>query len=559
MNGGATDAADEVEVEPEGPVIHPLAIELRLELGGKRHVIPTGNIKALVMEMTSYGLVGELEFVVKDDRRNGFVDEVLPDFPSDKPGEVQLTIEAAYWDSGLERPPPISTRGLIVRRWLSEHRNDAQLRQPTIMFRRYGIAFADPAAVVWSQHFPIALFTKKTLQAAIDAHRGRDVKLTYDWPVLKAQRPLICLPLDRERGVSFRDFVSWVVDRYNGVLTYKHDRGQYVLSGDRPAGKKPEPLHRDDVAEMMTLFPEITRRTTRVVNADATRSGFTKVSNKQAIGGLYGDVMVRSAVQKRVDDRVALERGRALQAKRELQIRFARYPTVSVMPGSLIDVSTRGGFARNRMKAPEPWRVHRLSLEAHALEQGHDTHYNHPTAGFTFDLRAALETKGETVIRLPDWQAPEWPIQVEGKVVSEIGKKPELTYQIAQDKKTSQDSYTVELPLFAKQKVSAPFEPYQGSGMFYIPAYKDAKVLVSLGYDEAHIARLLDWRPGARVPMDGQGQHLLLGKSATSNTSMLHDYQGDRPVFQIKRTNKKDTAVLRISEGQLFLQVKESK
>ena len=68
--------------------------------------------------------------------------------------------------------------------------------------------------------------------------------------------------------------------------------------------------------------------------------------------------------------------------------------------------------------------------------------------------------------------------------------------------------------------------------MFYAPEHRDARVLLALELDAARIERLLDWRPGGRVAPDGQGEHLLFGKSDTSKTSILHDYQDDKPVFR---------------------------
>jgi hypothetical protein len=57
--------------------------------------------------------------------------------------------------------------------------------------------------------------------------------------------------------------------------------------------------------------------------------------------------------------------------------------------------------------------------------------------------------------------------------------------------------------------------------------------------------------------MEAQGEHILFGKSDTSKTSVNHVYDGDRPVFNVARTNQKDTSLIQLKEGTLFLQVKE--
>ena len=71
--------------------------------------------------------------------------------------------------------------------------------------------------------------------------------------------------------------------------------------------------------------------------------------------------------------------------------------------------------------------------------------------------------------------------------------------------------------------------------------------------------RFLEWRPEARLPMEGQGDQLLLGKSTKSFTSVEHRYEEEKPVFHILRTNDKDTAIIKISEGALMLRVKQEK
>jgi hypothetical protein len=57
--------------------------------------------------------------------------------------------------------------------------------------------------------------------------------------------------------------------------------------------------------------------------------------------------------------------------------------------------------------------------------------------------------------------------------------------------------------------------------------------------------------------MEVQGEHLLFGKSDDSQTSVNHVYDGDKPVFNVARKNQRDTALIQLKEGTLFLQVKE--
>jgi hypothetical protein len=83
-------------------------------------------------------------------------------------------------------------------------------------------------------------------------------------------------------------------------------------------------------------------------------------------------------------------------------------------------------------------------------------------------------------------------------------------------------------------------------------------VLVELHYDRAELIRFIDWKEGVRTPQDGQGDQILLGQNKTSQTALTHDFQDDNPVWRIHRTSGGDTQVVRMGEGHLFIQVKET-
>jgi hypothetical protein len=57
--------------------------------------------------------------------------------------------------------------------------------------------------------------------------------------------------------------------------------------------------------------------------------------------------------------------------------------------------------------------------------------------------------------------------------------------------------------------------------------------------------------------MDTQGNHLLLGKAAKSQTSISHVYETEKPVFKMKRTSDKDTERITMIEGSLILETRE--
>jgi hypothetical protein len=106
--------------------------------------------------------------------------------------------------------------------------------------------------------------------------------------------------------------------------------------------------------------------------------------------------------------------------------------------------------------------------------------------------------------------------------------------------------------------VSVPAEPMFFSGHFFFPPYKNTRVLVGLYLDRAEFRRFIDWKEGVRTPQDGQGDQVLLGKNKTSQTGLTHDFQDDKPVWRMHRTSGGDTQVIRMGEGHLFIQVKET-
>jgi len=117
--------------------------------------------------------------------------------------------------------------------------------------------------------------------------------------------------------------------------------------------------------------------------------------------------------------------------------------------------------------------------------------------------------------------------------------------------------YKVRVPLWEEKVVVVDFQPDLASGAFYFPAVKDQRVLLLFDFDRARIHRFLDWRPGAKVPLDGQGNRLVLGLGETDRTTLTHDYVDDLPVFTLRREKDTDTATLLVEEGRMVLRVEE--
>lgn len=535
------------------------AVTLTITIGETTHAIPGANVKAFDLELTSYGFTGSVEFIVADDRAKGGKerDALFAGFVTQDLVEVSLSVAATFPDPETEPSiAPVSVTGLVTTKSVEENQ-DPTHKDRAILWRRYQVEFADPARVLWAQHFPCELYTQKSMQDVIDAHRGAKIAVTYDWPALAAEAPMLFLNLGPDDDASFYDFIAWYTDRHAGVFTYDYRAKGYKLSAAKDASGTPASLFGDDVAHLRAVFPEVARYQRNVQNS-YTESATTKpVASAQAVDPIRQDYLLRTPIAQRVDDRVTLETSRFVLRSSELELHFNRWPTISFGPGSLITFAQGNLWAADALPLAQTWRVIAHRVKARARRQTPDADRNLDATAYEVEVFARLEQQGDTYPRLPTYVEPTYPGHVEGKVVSEQGDDADLTYQFYTDEDTSLDRYKVKVPLWGDQVITAPYDPRHGSGKMYVPVYKTARVLLDLWLDEASIARLLDWRPGVRMAMDAQGEQLFFGKQATAGTMVNHAYEDAKPVFKIARAHDKDKATIQIKEGVLTIEVKE--
>jgi hypothetical protein len=168
-----------------------------------------------------------------------------------------------------------------------------------------------------------------------------------------------------------------------------------------------------------------------------------------------------------------------------------------------------------------------------------------------------LEHEGDVVVNLPAYQAPRYPQLVEGLIVADSAQEGDRSYMVVQDKESGLDYYRIKVPLWEDQQIEAPYHPYYSPGQLYFPAYHDSRVLLALYFDRAEISQFLDWGANVRMPLESQGNHLLFGKNATSETTMRHYYLDGRPVLTLGRYQSGDTELLELRDGSIVLQTKE--
>jgi hypothetical protein len=529
-----------------------LKLELTLTLGGQSFTIPGGQLKHFAVRLSSHGFTASVTFwtALETDDAALFTAFQKPELL-----KVKLAISGVH---NLPDPPPapLVVQGLARARGVGGTPH-GQLEGTDRRFRRYTIEFADAAQVLWRQHRPVVLYTSKTMQDVLTAFKPEGAQLNYDWDVLNAQQPLLCLGVgEDDAAASFYDFVCWYVDSRGGVWTYDSQKNQYTFSDSKPAGGQAASLGRPQVERVEVLLPPVIRHNVRILNSFTEGATTSTVEQSQSLTGVQHDVLLRTPITSDTEQRQALEKTRLRVRQQQLQVVFRQFPTVAVYPGALLELKAGALWNRALKSAGDDYRVIELSLTGNALEPSPQDGPQDPNAGYQVELETRLEQKSDTVPNLPAYRPPAYPIYVEGKMHSPGGDAMDRIYMTLEDEQTSVSTYRVTVPLW-NQTVSVPAEPIQFPGEFYFPPYKNSRVLLALHFDRADIHRFLDWGETVRLPQDGQGDQLLLGKNKSSQTAFTHDYQDNKPVWQLARVSANDTETVRMSEGALLLQTKE--
>jgi len=395
----------------------------------------------------------------------------------------------------------------------------------------------------------------------IDAQKGAKITVSYDWAAeVDAERELVFLPLGGPpNGASFYDFVCWFTDTRGGVWTYDTKTNSYKLSATKDASGTAASLPLTEVGPVRLEFPPTPRASAVVLNSSIDIAGKKEApANANGVAGIRRDVLVRAPAQAQVDARATFEGERLAARGHEVVVGFALYPTVAVLPGRLVEFPT-STFGSSIHTAGKDYRVRRLRVRAESADPG-PVAEDAAAYAFATEVVARLELKDEVWAALPPYRAPRWPGLVEGVIVSEQGEEADETWQVYTDSETSLDRYKVEVPLYkgsAEAYVYPPFDPNGQPGHLFFPAYKGAKVLLAFELFSVTIRRYLDWRAGAQLPVDGQGNHILVGKTLTSKTSISHDYVEQKPVFQVSRLNDKDTQLIELKDGTITIRTKE--
>lgn len=531
-----------------------LTWSLILTIDGTATTVRKGQIESIDLRLASWGFDCELTFWISSLRT---ADDLFATFKTQKLIQAALKVAPTTED---DAPAPaaetIEITGFVTEKQVREQTISAT-EDRAVQFRRYTIKFSDAARVLWKQHRPNDLFIDKKLQDVIDAHKGDKITITCtDWSVTQTVHPIHFLGLGANpKGASFYDFLIWFVDTQNGVLTYDAVAKSYKLATEKLATGTPGKLQPIEVQSIRHDFPATPRMNLNVQNSDSASASTTAITNAEVATGMRQDFLIRTTIAQQKTDRVTLETARLILREPEVFVEFCAWPSTGFLPGTLLDFS-HSDFGTSIFGATKTYRSREVHFKARAAG---DARLERASAaqGMKVNLEILLEKKEETFVALPEYVEPEWPVAIEALVVSEQGADDEETYNLYTDSNTSVDQYKVKVPLWENKIVVAPYEPTNFTSHVYFPLIKNERVLVQMGFRSARIERTLDWRPGARIPMDGQGDNIVLGKKALDQTTITHNYVDALPVLTVKRIKEKDTEILVMQDGKILLRTKE--
>ena len=532
--------------------INRLTVTLTLQIGQKRQSIAAGNIKRFRLDLHPWGFEAECVFWIVSQAKES-EDTLYAPFISSDRIDATLKVDRTF-DTVGESAEPIVVVGIVEARELVE-RAFSELAGEPVLHRRYTIKFRDPAAVLWSRHQPTTLLADATHASLIAQETPPGLKVDCDWKASKTKHPVLALGLGSDQA-TFRDFLFWLAERENFGVHFDLDKKRYTLADEKPKSKA-KALAFDDVEQIDVCFDPPPRHNVHVLNGAAEAKTKTKkVANSRAYPGVRQDRLVVTSIAQNVEAAATRARATLAVPPASTYIHFSRYPSITMRPLRLYDFSE--GFSPRVYGAKKKYRLLELLIDAEAERQAATDDSDDDSNSYQLTVTGRFEDSHDPRHSRPFYHAPNFPFEVEGKVVSEVGSQTEGTFQAYADSKTNLEHHYVLIPLWNK-KVRVPFQPHYLQGHFYFPPYKHERVLVALHFEAAFIARYLDWRPGARLPKASQGNHILFGKKADDQTSIRHAFESSKPVLTVERTSAQDTQSIVISEGTIRLETKEKK
>jgi hypothetical protein len=508
-----------------------------------------GNVKELALSLKLFGFSGSIRIWVDVAAGDDFFTPVC----SPALLSVELEIGKALYKVS-PAPDPLVLHAIVTARHMREITSDDMTGNP-ILYREYAFEFWDAARALWSQHHPCAVYAKATLAKVVAENTPEALGLRATWPALSTTRPMLCLGLGVDTA-SFYDFMFWIAHAEGGHIWYDYQKQDLVIDAVKPSVGARQDLAFGSIessARFRVAFAPPPRAAVKVLNSRDGATPEHAVEQPNAATGVRHDFMLHSALNADGQALATALEWRFATGRFDVHVDCDAYPEMYLAPGSLIALASE--FGAEFFVSDQTLRVIGLDIAAVATNQTPEYDIENSTTDYEVRFAIDLEAADDERWRGHEYRIPRYPLRVEGKVLSAIGNAGERPYSIhAEADATS--SYKVQLGLW-NATIAIPVTPDFMPGHLYFPVYKDSRVFVSLELDSARIERFLDWGKDVPVPSASQGNHLLLGKSETSETSIKHWYVDNSPELVIGRVNSGDLATVTVKEGTLTLELTE--
>lgn len=530
--------------------LETLQVGITLSAGTQSAHVDGGNVKELRLALRLYGFSATVRFWV-DATAGG--DDFFALVTGSELLQAELEVRKALYKV-KPAPDALVVKGVVIERKLREIASEDVGGNP-ILYREYTFELWDAARALWSQHHPCVVYAKKTLAQVLADNTPQLLAVRTPWPALQAVRPMLCLGLGVEPA-SFYDFVFWRAHVEGGHVWYDYSKQGLVLDASKPSVGTAEELAFGAIASgtsfQVTLAPP-PRAAVKVLNSRDGATPELSVEQPHAAVGVRHDFMLHTALNAEAEAAQARLKARFTAGLFDVHVDCDTYPEMYLAPGRLLRLANE--FGDTFFVSGQTLRVIGLDVDAVATHQTPEYDIDSATTDYEVRFGIDLEAADDCRWRGVEYRTPRYPLRVEGKVLSALGNTGERTYTVYPESDAN-NSYKLQLALW-NSTITVPMTPDFMPGHLYFPVYKDSRVFVSLELDAARIERFLDWGKDVPVPVASQGNHLLLGKSSTSETSIKHWYVDNSPQLVIGRVNASDQATVTVKEGTLTLELTE--
>lgn len=525
-----------------------LSIALTLSDGTESASADGGNVKALRLSLDAFGFEGMLRLWVLAE-----ADAFFPLVCGSALLELELSVAKALYTTD-PAPEPLALHALVTERKLREIAS-ADVTGNPILYREYSFELCDAARALWSQHRPCAVYAKTSLAKVLAEHTPPEIAIESSWPALQRTRPMLCLALGADRA-SFYDFVFWIAETEQGHLWYDYAKQALSFAAGKPNLGACQELAFGAIsgtASFQVCFATPPRASVKVLNSRDGATPELLVEQVNATPGVRHDFLIHTPLNAEAEAHRTTLESRFATGAFDVEVECGAYPEMYLAPGCLVSLANEFGSAL--FVSQKPLRVTRLRLDAEAINQTPENDIESSTTQYSVECSLSLEAADDARWRGFPYQTPRYPLRVEGKVLSAIGNTGERAYTVYSEPDAT-STYKLQLALW-NATISVPMTPDFLPGHFYFPVYKDSRVFVALELESARIERFLDWGKDVTLPSASQGNHLLLGRSDSSETSIKHWYVDNSPELVIARINAGDLGTVTVKEGTLTLELTE--